>query len=253
MSKLNKILVVPDAHHPYHSIPAWEMMLEIGKAWRPNTLVCLGDLVDFAGASVYTKDPREIVSIDEEISAGNKAIDDMTSIGASKNYLIEGNHEVRVKNRILEKLPEFVNQFPSCYEMLQMHRRKKWEWTNYTEFVKIGKLSFAHQVGHAGKTALQLSAQSFGDNIVIGHCHRAGVWYWGTVHEGTRVAITGGWLGDKDKIHYMHKANIKDWQLGFTTIYQNQDGVSWCTFNPFIERDNRLHCIFEGKEYVKPL
>lgn len=242
---MKKILVIPDTHRPYHDKKAWDLMLHIATDWKPNELVVLGDFGDFAQVATYVKDQRKIVSFDKEVEDVNVGLDELTAIGAKKNYFLEGNHEVRVEKRLLEKWPEMVSHIPTAEHLLKMHQRRKWSWHSYGDYIELGNMSFSHDVGHCGKTAVTLNAHTFGANIIAGHCHRAGVHYWGNIHEGTRVSVVSGWLGDRDAIHYMHRPRTKDWQLGFTTIYQDKMGLSWVNFVPIVNNK----CIFEGKEY----
>src|SRR5512139_2213092 len=42
-----RVLICPDVHIPYQDPVAWETFLTVAAAWKPDTLVLLGDVVDF--------------------------------------------------------------------------------------------------------------------------------------------------------------------------------------------------------------
>jgi hypothetical protein len=122
--------------------------------------------------------------------------------------------------------------------------RRGWEWYPYRDLLRIGEMTFVHDVGRAGVNTARQSLQDLGDNIVVGHAHRAQVSYAGTIGGRPHVAVCSGWLGDYKKIDYYSQARaLREWQHGFTWITQTSDGVSWCNFIPII--DGR--CIVDGK------
>ena len=64
----NNILLISDLHIPYHDIDAVTIALEYGVREEVNTIVILGDLMDFHKASKFQADPRKR-NIKEEFDA----------------------------------------------------------------------------------------------------------------------------------------------------------------------------------------
>jgi hypothetical protein len=128
-------------------------------------------------------------------------------------------------------------------ELLQIVDRG-WQWSPYQTSFEFGKVDFTHDVGKCGRYAALQSVESYGYNVVIGHTHRGGVAYSGTVRGDTHVCLDTGWLGDANKVGYRH-INLarKEWQHGFGYIQMEDSGVFTAAFIPIVER----RAIIDGK------
>ncbi len=79
---------------------------------------------------------------------------------------------------------------------------------------------------------------------MVGHSHRAGISYQGTVDDGGRVCMNVGWLGSVEEIDYHHRARAeRDWEHGFGIVEQDAQGVAWMQFVPIIAG----RCIIKGR------
>ena len=58
-TQCNNILLMSDLHIPYHDIEALTIALEYGVKEKVNTIVILGDLIDFHKASRFQPDPKK--------------------------------------------------------------------------------------------------------------------------------------------------------------------------------------------------
>lgn len=240
--KITKIVVCPDAHHPFVDKTAWKVFLNALNAVKPDVLVIIGDFLDCISISRHPKKPKDEKFFAKEIEAGNKALDEICAIGIKRIIFIDGNHERRFSSYINEKAPE-LDGLLSLKDKLRLVERGI-EHVPYGEFIRIGQMAFTHDVGRCGLNAARQSLQDFGDNLTFGHSHRAQVVYGGTVEGKTHVCLNVGWLGDYDAIDYRNRPTAKrEWQHGIGLIYQDKDGVSYCNFVPIINGS----CIIDGK------
>lgn len=222
MSKqLLKVLFVPDVHRPYHDEKAWQLLLKAGRAFKPDTLVVLGDFADFYCVSSHDKDPRRVRDLESEVTDVKVGLKELEGLGARRRIFISGNHEDRLSRYLMTKAPELFDtvKIPNVLNL------KGWEYVPYKAHVCVGKLNITHDTGRAGRTANLQSLDDFQDNVVIGHTHRIGYAVSGNAKGRPHVGAMFGWLGDVGQVDYMHrvKAN-RDWALGFGIGYLEPTG-----------------------------
>lgn len=242
---VQKIIVCPDAHHPHADRRAWACFLEANRVLAPDAVVCIGDFADCDSVSFHDKGPMSEGSLKEEMDLVSEALDewDFALPPGCKKFFCEGNHEFRITRYLNQNAPAFDGLL-SLQSLLRFEDRG-WAFTPYKQSLKIGQMTFTHDIGRCGKYTASQSLADYGDNIVMGHSHRACVYYAGTVGGHTHVGMNVGNLVDYESIDYRHKDLAhREWQHGFGLIYQTADGVSWANFVPII--DGR--CVVEGKE-----
>lgn len=235
---LTRILVVPDAHHPYVDKRAWACVLKVRNQLQPERTVIIGDFSDFYAVSAHTLDPRRRhpEQFKYELELSNEAADELGAAGSGPVDFVEGNHETRLTRFVAAHAP-MLNGMLSAREALRIDARG-WSWTPYKQTLCIGEMNFTHDVERAGVNATRQSLIDFGHNITIGHTHGAGVAYC-----GQRVGLNVGWLGDIEAIDYRHKDLARrQWQLGFGWITQTSDGLSWAQFIPILNG----RCVVDG-------
>lgn len=231
-----RVIVCPDAHHPFVDKQAWACFLAVCHAVKPDKLVIIGDFADFFAISAHSKHPSRRVSFASEINDTNIALDELTRLKIPSVLYCEGNHEYRFDRYIADKAPELYGVVPDLAGLLKIHQRPGWEWHPYRTAVKIGHIYYSHEVGRCGVNAIRQSLVDFGDNLVIGHTHRLGVSYLGTVNGPTKVCVNVGWLGALDSIDYRHESIAKrESQHGFGLVDYDADGVGYCQAIPIIE------------------
>jgi predicted phosphodiesterase len=233
-SGTTRILVCPDAHHPYVNRQAWEVFLAAARQWQPHVVVVIGDFLDCYSISDYIKDPCRVAMLDHELTAGAAALEELTAAAPNaRRIFCAGNHEDRL-DRLIAKQAPALKGLLSIRELLQLDQRQ-WEWKPYRAWVRIGKIAFVHDVGHAGANGARQSLAAFGGNIVIGHTHRAGLVIGGTVEGEKHVCLNVGWLGDLEAVDYGSKVQQqRDWCHGFGTVTLDAEGNGWCQFHPIL-------------------
>lgn len=243
--KLERIAIIPDAHVPYHNKKAWKLMITALKDFKPDRIICLGDLADFYKISHYSKDPTRMESFDTEISMVNKALDDLDSLEAKHKIFIAGNHEDRLERYLKNKAPELFNLI-KIKEILELGRRN-WKYVPYKEHYKLGKVYYAHDIGTTSRYQVYKCLETYQHSIVTGHTHRFAAVIEGNNIGEFRISAQFGWLGDVTKIDYLHKAIArKNYVLGFGTAHLNPlNGITYFYPVPIINGT----CFLNDKEY----
>lgn len=242
-SKLEKILIVPDAHHPYVDKNAWALMLKAAKQFKPQHVVIMGDFADCYTVSSHSKLPERALKLKEEIEATKTALDQIKAIGAKNNVFIAGNHEDRLIRYLQDRAPELFD-FISIPQILEL-KEKGFKYVPYKQSYKLGKMNFTHDTGVAGRYAHYKALETFQHNVIIGHTHRIGYAVEGNANGERHLTAQLGWLGDLESIDYMHQVKAKkDWSHGFGTGHMDtKTGVVYVTPIPIINGT----CLVEGE------
>jgi predicted phosphodiesterase len=204
---MQKIAFLPDAHRPYHDKIAWELFLLAISDWKPDILVCLGDLADCYKVSSFSKDPTREYSFKEEIDNVLEGLDDLDALGATRKIFVAGNHEHRLVRYLQEKAPELF-EFIDIPKLLELEKRG-WEYVPYKSAIQLGKLWITHDVGVAGRYSVFRAADTFQHPVVMAHTHRLVYVVEGNATGDTFPAVQFGWLGDVEKLDYVHKVAAK--------------------------------------------
>lgn len=239
---LSKWLLVPDCHIPYHDQAAFSLMLRAARAIECQHVVVLGDFLDFYSVSAHDKDPNRSRDLDWEINQGRSALKQIDQVITGRKIYIAGNHEDRLTRYLMTRAPELFNSV-KIPDLLKLNDTG-WNYVPYKAHTRIGKLYVTHDAGRAGKYAHYDALAAFQSNIVIGHVHRLGWIVEGTAKGKPHVAASLGWLGDFDKVDYMHKIRaMRDWAHGFGIAYIEADGTAHVVPVPIV---NGKVCV-EGK------
>lgn len=247
---IEKLLIIPDCHIPYHHVKAMELAQKVGKAFKPNQVILLGDFADFYAVSSHDKDPTRMLRLEDEVKAVQAELAKFKAIGAKKNVFIQGNHCYRLERYLVKQAPELYNII-STPKILELYENG-WSYTPYRQTYMVGNMRFSHEYGYSGKHAASKSMEAMGRNVVIGHCHRMEYVVQGTLDGARHVGISLGWLGDaKAAEDYMHVDKIaKDWTLGMGIGYHDlKTGFVTVVPTPLLPDGDGLYCIVEGKRY----
>lgn len=215
MSKLRKILFVPDSHRPHHHKPSWNCMLRAGRLFKPDVTIIGGDFPDGDSISAHLRDRSATYSrLIDEVGPVNEGLDELESLGAKELHYIAGNHESRLERYIQENAPAF-DGLVSWPQLLNLAKRG-WSWTPYKKTLRIGKLNVTHDTGKAGPNAHRSAAASYMGSTVINHTHRLAYEVRGRIGRLPYLAAMFGWLGDPDKAAtYTHEVNAHEMAHGF--------------------------------------
>jgi predicted phosphodiesterase len=243
---LKKVLIFSDVHAPYHDKRAWNLMLKVAKAWKPDTIVSLGDFADCYAVSSHSRNPKMAMEFGNEIKVCRSMLLQLDALGAQKKIFLAGNHEDRLQRYVQDKCPELfdVISIPGILKLAESN----WEYVPYRQFHRLGKLFMTHDVGGSGRFAHYKVGEVFQRNVVSGHTHRIGVAVEGNIEGKRHIAASFGWLGDVNAIDYMSKAKvIKDWSLGFGVAYMDETtGFIYLQAIPVVD----YTVVFEGKKFT---
>lgn len=177
-TQCNNILLMSDLHIPYHDIDAVTIALKYGVENKVNTIVILGDLIDFHKASRFQPDPKKR-SIKQEFDATKEFLRVLRQLFPTQEiYWLKGNHDVRYEKFLLTKVQEI---WDDPYYHLEERLRLNEERIHLVDdkvLMKAGKLAMTH--GHhifkgifspvsPARGAWMKAKQS----VIVGHLHRA--------------------------------------------------------------------------------
>lgn len=247
MSKLKRILFIPDTHRPYHSKDAWRLALKAGKAFQPDRVIVLGDFADFYKVSAHSKDPQRKVDFQDELDDVSKGLDELEALKATHYDFVEGNHENRMQRYLWSSASELAGlRSLRVNELLDLPSRG-WSYTPYKQHLRVGKLFITHEAGNAGFDAHRKAQSTYAENVVIGHTHRTGYSIVGNARGTAHVGAMFGWLGDVESIDYDHRIRaLREWNHGIGIGHMEPDGAIHLRPVPFV----RNRCVIDG-ELVK--
>jgi predicted phosphodiesterase len=214
---LEPILIVSDAHRPYHSKVWWDLLMQVGRALKPKHLVIIGDFADFYSVSDHDKAPERANRMDAELADVDQGLDELDSLGATDKLYIEGNHEDRLRRHLM-KNPALA-RVVSTEKLLKLKERG-WEFVPYKRHASRGAVHFTHDVGASGRNAVFRALDTYQTSVVFGHTHRLQVVVEGTAVGGCKLSASFGWGGDVEAVDYMNLARARaSWALGFGVGY----------------------------------
>lgn len=242
---LERVGLLPDTHSPFEDKRAWKLAMKIMRAFKPHTLVHLGDLADCYAVSSHSKDPTRVLQLDEELSAVRKLRAEMDSLGAKRKVFIEGNHEDRLRRYLQDKAPELFTLIGTD-NLLEL-TENDWEFVPYRETARVGKLHITHDTAQGGKYSTARALDTFQHSVVIGHHHAMQYFVEGDATGKYRVGAQFGWLGDVEAVSYMHKIKaLRSWSHGIGLGHHDtKTGHVWLVPVPFID----YQACVEGRIY----
>lgn len=240
---LQKLLFVPDAHFPYHDRKAWHLLLEVGRMFKPHTIIVMGDFFDMYAISFHNRSPARTKNLLEEISQGKQGLKELCQLGAKKKIFLAGNHEYRLERYLSQKAPELFDVV-RLEKILEL-KENGFEYVPYGEYVQLGKLVVTHDLDRCSKSAVEYAMDDVQGNVVIGHTHRLSYVVRGSVKRKPHVGAVFGWLGESKSIDYKNRLRCeRDFVLGCGVGYLNpKTGYVYLTPIPFVD----YSCILEGK------
>jgi hypothetical protein len=170
--RLESILALPDIHCPFEDKRAVRIVEDVAKAHKPNHIVISGDFLDGLNVSRHRKDPDLKVRFRDELDAGNALLDRIDALRPrGRKVFCAGNHESRLPNYIADNAPAFHGML-SIEGLLNLEKRG-WEYVEYGDVAKIGKVRYTHDTGSAGAGAAQKSRTKVGGSTIIGQLRLA--------------------------------------------------------------------------------
>lgn len=196
------IAVISDMHHPYAHPDILSFLKAVKRKYKPDTVVCIGDEVDFHDASFHDSNP-DLDSAGIELQ---KAIESLKPIYKlfPNVTVIESNHgSMLLRKALVGKIP--VKAIKDYNDVLDAPKGWKWVFDIILK-TALGPVYFCHgKTGTPGKLASQ-----YGMSAVQGHFHeKAQITYISTPEKLMFDAHTGCLADDKSLALGYNKINVK--------------------------------------------
>lgn len=244
--RYEKVLIIPDIHAPFHSVPALTACLSFSKWFKPDKIFIIGDLVDFYAISRFLKDPERALHLQDEL---DEAYNILRRIREQhpKTFicLIRGNHEYRLQKYLWSEAKELASLRDLNIETLlnlkslDIIYEKTGRLVHRGIIIKHGDVvrKFA---GYSAKGEFEKSGMSG----VSGHTHRAAVYYQNNA-SGSYVWMETGCLCKLDA-EYL-EGETPNWQQGWGVAYFKPNADRYfMEFIPFVGGK----AFYQGHEFI---
>ena len=273
-------LIIPDSQHgfrkglrgeliPLHDRAACDLSIQAARLLSPDVIVLLGDMIDFAGLSSFTKEPDLRFLIQPALVELHWMIQSLRlACPSSRIVYLEGNHEYRLRRSLIERVDELADVRPvkdlygaaslSVERLLNLKDLDVEYIGEYGEYfwlfdsVKVHHGNVAKSRGGATVSAILSNATC---SHIVGHIHRRehaartisskpgdGV---GPKKDRTTIsAMSPGCLCslDKSKVPSRKGSPVLDWQHGLGIVTSTPFGV----FMNLLPIDNGI-CVINGR------
>lgn len=193
-----KVITGGDAHYPFQCEKSIRGFIRLIKLEKPTHVVLTGDMGDFKSVSRWLKKPSDL-GLSKELQGTRDLIMRIREVHKKKMHYVEGNHEVRLKKRILNRMPELwgVPEFNMQHLLKLKEMRVNWTPIDTNFDLQIDGIIYRHGDGRKCTVACALVRaiqRRFRQNLIVGHSHKMGVVY---ERAGTRdnELILGGETG----------------------------------------------------------
>lgn len=192
---MSKVLVISDLHIPYHDDRALDFLAKVYKMYDCDTVVCVGDEVDFHGISFHKSNP-DLNSAGHELREAVHHLKKLYKM-FPKVKVCTSNHTALPFRRAFDiGLPK---QLIRSYQEI-LEAPLGWEWED--EWI-IDGVSYIHGENLGSSlSALKNAVTKRRIPTVMGHLHsEAGVYYSSTKHD-LCFAMNVGCLIDIDSLAF---------------------------------------------------
>jgi hypothetical protein len=236
------LVILGDHQLPFANQKLTELSHYFLQDIKPDGLIYMGDLIDFPDLSKFETNPDFTSTVQTGIDQGYTTLRDLRdSAGLTKGsemIFLEGNHEVRLRRALINKLPQLFGvkradigeKEKSVLHLASLMRFEELGWTYWDEpsdvyphpEYEIVDGLFAQHSGNnlrkqAGMSALS-SLERVNNSIIQGHTHRLAITHqtrWIGQEMVMLSAIETGTMADLKGLGY---SKHPDWQGGFITL-----------------------------------
>lgn len=237
-------LFIPDIHFgyfrdnddlaPIHDEDAVGVVLNVARAYQPDSIIVLGDVLDLAGFGSYTTSPGHRHLANEALQRAYEFFTDLRSVAPDANIvLLEGNHEARINRYLCDRAPEVAGikrpgDSAATLSVKSLLRLDELEiqyvgpygthhWTPEGVRVLHGEL-----IGKNGGDTVSKMLNAYTAPSVCGHVHRLELAYK-TRHDPDGPTLT--WAMSCGTLARLDGAvpgsRYPDWQQGFGVLWSN--------------------------------
>lgn len=219
-----RVLCIADIHSPYYDKRAVTTALKYGVRKKADTVLVLGDLIDFFAVSFWEKDPRKR-NIQNEINMTVGMLEFIRNLFPDANIIIKiGNHDERIERYLKVKAPELLGFKALSYDSIFDAERLGVDTVPDKRLVQIGGLNCIH--GHEfNKSFFSPVNPARGlylrgkENAICAHYHRTSEHAEKTMTDDVTVCWSIGCLCDLRPTYAPYNA----WNHGCAMIYRDGD------------------------------
>ena len=196
-----RILVISDMHIPYQHQDAIKFLSEIKKEFKPDTIINIGDMLDFHAISMHTHDP-DLYSAGMELDRSKEYVKQLESI-FPQMVEVDSNHSSLVYRRALKY--GMSRQFLKDYG--DFLGTKKWRWVDdLTLTMSNGQRCF---FTHGRSADILKVSQTMGMSAVQGHYHtKFVISYWANP-DNIFFGMNVGCLINQKSLAFQYAKNFK--------------------------------------------
>lgn len=231
MGRYEHVVIVSDTQYPWIDEPAEQAVMSYIKDTKPKRVIQIGDFVDAYYASSYLKkeepDQRPIAG-DEVRLVREKAKEWKALAPRAEWFLIEGNHEERMRRYLESKAPELRTLDEFAPENLFGFTDAGWNYVKpYGNGMWVG-LPGGLWATHgnlarkwSGYSARGHVIEQYGHSVIHGHTHRLGSFYHTNRSiDGAERVVAGFEVGCLCSTSSTPGATaVRDWQHGFASVW----------------------------------
>ncbi len=245
-------LLIPDTHRPYHHRKAYQLMISIARAVRPDQIIIKGDYADFYAVQQHgPRSPGLLHDLQEEINDVNAGLDELDKLfpKAEKIYL-EGNHEFRLERYLVQNALPLHGLY--SVDLLFKMKERGWKWIPYDmnqRFPVLGSNLYARHEPFATTPANSIRKALC--SHTYGHIHRIEEAHAVSLDQKHFTAFSDGWLGDSRFDVFKYMKNTPQWQLGFSVVTYAIKTKAWHHQIIKIQEvgTNRYQAIYQGQVF----
>ena len=199
--KNSKILVISDMHIPYHHKDSFAFLKAIKKEFKPDTVVNIGDSLDFHAISMHEHNP-DLFSAGHELQQARKYVKELEGIFPEVTE-VDSNHSSLVYRRALKfgMSKEFLRDYGDFLGT------KKWKWIDdLTLTMSNGQRCF---FTHGRSADVLKTSQAMGMSCVQGHYHTKFVISWWANPDNLFFGMNVGCLINQKSMAFAYAKNFK--------------------------------------------
>lgn len=250
------IVVTGDQQAPFHDEELHEAFCEWLQDNMPDQGIMLGDTIDLPDISRHRLDPENTAAVNECIQSGYNVIRDyVTSSPDTQWQMLEGNHDERLRNILLDK--------PSVRPLYGIRQADTDDEEGepvlaVPHLLRLDELGVEHvspqgaydlgQINLGSKLAVRhgwiarqgsgvsalATLEHLGFSVIVGHTHRQSIVYK-TTHDidGEISTLTAAEAGCMCRVNQQPASDgrkwpnftpMPDWQQGFSTVTLHSNG-----------------------------
>ena len=231
MNRYEHVVIVSDTQYPWIDEAAEGAVQSFIKHTKPKRVIQIGDFADSYFMSSYLKKEDPLTRpqpADEVLLVREKAKEWKALAPRAEWYIIEGNHEERVRRYLEARAPELRHLAEFSPSKFFGFDEAGWNYVGpYGQGMWVGVpggLWATH--GNMARKWSGISAkghvlEQYGHSVIHGHTHRLGSFYHtNRAINGTPNVVAGFEIGCLCDIANTPGATpIRDWQHGFASVY----------------------------------